>query len=48
MLLIDGVQTLANIVIVDFTWVDLILQVVFSYGVVVIVAAQAKDGLYCN
>jgi len=45
-LLIDGVRTLANTVIVDSTWIDLVLWAAFSCGVVMIVELKAKDSFY--
>jgi hypothetical protein len=45
---IDGVHTLADVVIINLTQVDLVLQVDFSCGVVMTIIAQVKDGLYCN
>jgi hypothetical protein len=46
--LVDGVYTLANIVIANFIRVDLVLWVFFSYGVVMTIVVQAKDDLYGN
>jgi hypothetical protein len=45
-LLVDGVYTLTNVVIIDPIRVDLVPQVVISYGVVMIVVAEVKDYLY--
>jgi hypothetical protein len=47
-LLVDGVHTLTNVVIANPTQVDLVSQVALFHGVAMIVAAQVKDGLYCN
>jgi hypothetical protein len=47
-LLINGVCTLIDVIIASSTRVDLILQVVFSHGVIVIIATQAKDNFYRN
>jgi hypothetical protein len=46
-LLVDGVNTLINVVIVDFIQIDLISQVLF-HEVETTIVAQSKDGLYCN
>jgi hypothetical protein len=46
MLSVDGVYTLADVVILDPTRIDLVLWVVFSCGVTMAIAIQAKDGLY--
>jgi hypothetical protein len=43
---IDGVRTLANVVIIDPIRVDLASRIVLSHGIVVTVVAQAKDGFY--
>jgi hypothetical protein len=43
---IDGVRTLVNIVIIDPIQIDLVLQVVFSFGVVAIIMTQVKDDFY--
>ncbi len=48
MVLVDGIQTLADIIIVDSIQAYLVLLVVLSRGVVVTIVIQAKDGLYCN
>jgi hypothetical protein len=48
LLSIDGVYTLVDVVIINPTRIDLVLRVVFFHGVVAIVAALAKDDLYCN
>jgi hypothetical protein len=45
-LLINGVHTLVDIVIVDPIQVDLVPQVIFSCGVLTIVVIQTKDGFY--
>ncbi len=44
----DGHCTLANMVITNLTWIDMIYQVALFCGMVVTIAAQAKDGLYHN
>jgi hypothetical protein len=44
--LVDGIWTLANIVIVDSIQVNLVLCLTLFCGVVTVVAAQAKDGFY--
>ncbi len=46
MLLIGGVRTLANVVIVNPTQVDLVSWDVISHGVATIVVLQEKDGFY--
>jgi len=43
---IDGVHTLANVVIVNLNRLDLVSHVVISHGVVVIVVAQANNVFY--
>jgi hypothetical protein len=45
-LLVDSVCTLVNIVIVDFTQVDLVLWATIFCGVVMTIATQAKDDFY--
>jgi len=45
---IDGFYTLVDVVIINPTRVDLVLQVAFSRGVVMTITVQVKDGLYCN
>jgi hypothetical protein len=47
-LLIDGVYTLANVVIANPTQVDLVSEVVISCEVIVIVVVQVKDDFYHN
>jgi hypothetical protein len=42
---IDGVHTLANIIIINPTWVDLVLQTTLSCKVTTIVATQVKNAL---
>ncbi len=44
--LVDGVQTLANTIIANSIPINLVLLVVLSCGVVVTIALEAKDGLY--
>jgi hypothetical protein len=44
MLSLDGVCTLANVVIVDPTWVDFVSWV--FHGVLAIIMAMAKDDFY--
>jgi hypothetical protein len=46
--LVDGIQTLVDIIKVDSIRIDLVLLIVLSCGVVVTIAIQAKDGLYRN
>jgi hypothetical protein len=41
-LLVNGVCTLANVVIANPTQVDLVSQIVFSHGIVITVATQVK------
>ncbi len=48
MLLVDGVYILLDVVIANPIQVDLVLQVALSHGVVAIVVAQVKNGLYCD
>ncbi len=43
MLSFDGVCTLVDVVISNFTWVHLVSHAVFSRGVEAIVVVQAKD-----
>ncbi len=47
MLLVNGVHTLINVVIVDLIQIDLVSQVLF-HEVATTIAAQSKDGLYCD
>jgi hypothetical protein len=44
----DGIRTLANAVIIDFTQIDLVSHVTLSHGVVVTMVVQVKDRLYHN
>jgi hypothetical protein len=46
LLSINGGCTLASVVITNPIGVDLVSQVVLSHGIIVIVVAHAKDGLY--
>jgi hypothetical protein len=46
MLSIDGIHTLANVVIVDPTTVDLVFQTASFHGVVTTMVTQAKEGFY--
>jgi hypothetical protein len=48
MLLVDGIRTLANVVIVDPTQVNLVSQTASFHRVVATMATQAKEGLYHN
>ncbi len=48
MLSINGVHTLAYVVITNPIRVDLVSWAVFFHGVTTTIAIQAKDGLYCN
>jgi hypothetical protein len=45
---IDGVGTLANVVIANPTQVDLVSRAVISCEVIVTVATQVKDDFYCD
>ncbi len=47
-LLVDNVYTLVDVVIVNPIRIDLVLEVVFSHGVVTIVVVEVKDDFYCN
>ncbi len=47
MLSVDGVCTLAKVVIVDPIKFDLVSQLVLSHGVVMMVVTQMKDCFYC-
>jgi hypothetical protein len=47
-LLVDGVHTLANVIIIDPIQIDLVSLAVFSHGVVMTMTVLAKDGLYCD
>jgi hypothetical protein len=47
-LLVDGVCTLLDIVIVNPIQVDLVLRIAFSPRVATIVVALTKIGLYCD
>jgi hypothetical protein len=46
MLSVDGIHTLAKVIIVDPTRVDLVSQIASFHGVVATMATQAKEGLY--
>jgi len=46
MLLVDDIHTLVNMVNADPIWANLVSHVVSSCGVVTIVVAHAKEGLY--
>ncbi len=48
MLLVDGVYMLANVIIVNFTQVDLVLWGTLSHGVLATIVVQMKDDLYYN
>jgi hypothetical protein len=48
MLLIDGVRMLTDIIIIDPTWVDLVLCVALFRGVAMIITTKAKDSFYHN
>jgi len=48
LLSINGVHMLADVVIVDPTWIDLVSQATFSCGVVTRVTTWVKDGFYCD
>jgi hypothetical protein len=45
-LLVDGVHTLANVVITYPIWIDLVSWAILSCVIVATVATQAKDGFY--
>jgi hypothetical protein len=45
---IDGVHALADVIIINPAQIDLVLQAVFSCGVVMTITTQVKDGFYCN
>jgi hypothetical protein len=45
-LLVDNIYTLAFVIIVNPTWINLVTWVVFLCGVVTIMATQGKEGLY--
>jgi hypothetical protein len=47
-LFVDGIPTLANVVIIDPIQIDLVSYVVSFCKVVIIVVVQAKEGLYHN
>jgi hypothetical protein len=48
MLLIDGICTLANVVIINPTQVDLVSQTTSFHRVVTKMVTQAKEGFYHN
>ncbi len=48
MLIANGICTLANIVIVDPTHVNLISQVAYSWGMVITIVIQAEFVSYCD
>jgi hypothetical protein len=45
-LLIDGIHTLANVVITDPIWIDLVSLAIISCGIVATITTQVKDGFY--
>jgi hypothetical protein len=45
-LLVDGIHTLTNVIIVNPIRAYLVLWATLSYGVVVLMAAHVKEGLY--
>jgi hypothetical protein len=45
---VDGVQMLANTIIANSIPINLVLPIVLSCGVVVTIAVEAKDGPYCD
>ncbi len=46
MLSVDGVHTLVEVVMIDMSQIDMVSQVAYFWGVVTIIAALTKDGLY--
>jgi hypothetical protein len=46
MLLVDGIRTLVDVIIVDPILMDLVSHVALFPGVAKIVMAQTKEGLY--
>jgi hypothetical protein len=47
-LLIASIYTLVDVIIVNFTWTDLVAHAAFSRGVVASLAVQVKKGFYCD
>jgi membrane-associated PAP2 superfamily phosphatase len=47
-MLVDGIRTLVDVIIVNPIRVDLISPMVFSHGVVMTMATQVKEGFYCD
>jgi hypothetical protein len=47
-LLMDGICTLVNVIIVDPTRINFVSWVDISHGVLATIAAQMKEGIYCN
>jgi hypothetical protein len=43
---VDGIRTLANVVIIDLIRVNLVSQTTLFHGVVVTMAVQVKERLY--
>jgi hypothetical protein len=43
---VDGIHILVNVIIFDSIHVDLVLHVALFWGMVAMVAIQAKEGLY--
>jgi hypothetical protein len=48
LLSINGVHILFYVIIVNYTQVDLVSRVAMSWGIVAIIATQAKDEHYCD
>jgi hypothetical protein len=46
MVLVDGIQTLVDIVIVDPILANLVLWAIVFYGVFITIVVQYKDGFY--
>jgi hypothetical protein len=47
-LLVDGIRTLADIIIANPTQADLVSWSAFSHGVVMSLVVQMKERLYCD
>jgi hypothetical protein len=47
-LLVDGIRTLVDVIIVDPTRAKLVSWAALSHGVAAIVVAHVKEGLYYN
>ncbi len=46
MLSVDGVHTLVEVVMIDMSRINMVSRVACFWGVVTIIAALTKDGLY--